>query len=80
MNIGVASRGACFKTSDQALCLFIYFIYLHFLYRKEPAIDILRAKSLGLSLGPVHTEIASVVSVRADKGWAVKRARPSKKV
>ena len=54
MNISVASRGACFKTSDQALCLFIYFIYFHFLYRKEPAIDILRAKSLGLLLGPVH--------------------------
>ena len=63
MNIDVASRGACFKTSDQALCLFIYFIYFHFLYRKEPAIDIVRAKSLGLLLGPVHTEITSVVSV-----------------
>ena len=63
MNISVASRGACFKTSDQALCLFIYFIYFYFLYRKEPAIDILRAKSLGFLLGPVHTEIASVVSV-----------------
>ena len=62
-NVSVPSRGACFKTSDQASCLFIYFIYFHFLYRKEPAIDILRAKSLGLLLGPVHTEIASVVSV-----------------
>ena len=62
-NVSVPSRGACFKTSDQASCLFIDFIYFHFLYRKEPAIDILRAKSLGLLLGPVHTEIASVVSV-----------------
>ena len=69
MNISVASRGACFKTSDQALCLFIYFIYFHFLYRKELTIDILRAKSLVLLLGPVHTEIASVYSFSSARAF-----------
>lgn len=49
--------GACLKNIDLALCLFVY-LFIYFLYKKELAIDILRAKSLGLLLAPVHTEIA----------------------